>query len=237
MLAHQFKFTSMQKKQQLHVLETPSTPSLWSRATRLVTPEMRSCDAVSYPSTVISMINPIETSTSVYNLYLSEWEIYYTYQPFCYIGKLFLTKWAFVQQQCNGWGKFFKMAADLEIFKCLYLFSLTSYSLITGLADFSFTEQCYWYLQSALNPCLKATPLSVEKPNFPSDFPDFLRLSFFFLSSFFLLPAKLSLSYQSLLSYFLHSSSALGSRMRNDRVKRRHFLLRNFMVVTAFDAI
>ena len=68
------------------------------------------------------------------------------------------------------------MAADLEIFKRLYLFFLTSYSLITGLADF-FTERCYWYLQSTLNPCLKATPLSVKKP----DFPDFLLLlSFFF---------------------------------------------------------
>ena len=70
------------------------------------------------------------------------------------------------------------MAADLEIFKRLYLFSLTSYGLITGLADFSFTERCYWYLQSALKPCLKATPLSVEKP----DFPDFF---FFFLSFYF----------------------------------------------------
>ena len=71
------------------------------------------------------------------------------------------------------------MAADLEIFKRLYLFSLTSYGFITGLADFSFTERCYWYLQSALNPCLKAAPLSVEKP----DFPDFLLFLSFFLSS------------------------------------------------------
>ena len=61
------------------------------------------------------------------------------------------------------------MVDDLEIFKRLYLLSLTSYGLITGLADFSFTEGCYWYLQSPLNPCLKAAPLSVEKP----DFPDF----------------------------------------------------------------
>ena len=74
------------------------------------------------------------------------------------------------------------MAADLEIFKRLYLFSLTSYGLITGLADFSFTERCYWYLQSALNPCLTAVPLSVEKP----DFPDFFRFFFFFLSFFHL---------------------------------------------------
>ena len=75
------------------------------------------------------------------------------------------------------------MAADLEIFERLYLCSLTSYGFITGLADFSFTERCYWYLQSALNPCLKAAPLLVEKP----DFPDFLQilflLSFFHLSS------------------------------------------------------
>ena len=74
------------------------------------------------------------------------------------------------------------MAADLETFKRLYLCSLTSYGLITGLADFSFTEQCYWYLQSTLNPCLKAASLSVEK----RDFPDFLLLfllSFFHLSS------------------------------------------------------
>ena len=53
------------------------------------------------------------------------------------------------------------MAADLETFKRLYLCSLTSYGLITGLADFSFTERCYWYLQSALKPCLKAASLSV----------------------------------------------------------------------------
>ena len=74
------------------------------------------------------------------------------------------------------------MAADLEIFKRLYLFSLTSHGFITGLADFSFTERCYWYLQSVLNPCLTPAPLSVEKP----DFPDFLLLLFlsFFLSFF-----------------------------------------------------
>ena len=70
------------------------------------------------------------------------------------------------------------MAAGLEIFKRLCLCYLTSYSLITGFADFSFTERCYWYLQSALNPCLTPAPLSVEKP----DFPDFLLL---FLLSFF----------------------------------------------------
>ena len=64
------------------------------------------------------------------------------------------------------------MAADLEIFKCLHLFYLTFYGLITGLADFSFTDRCCWYLQSALNSCLKAAPLSVEK----LDFPDFLLL-------------------------------------------------------------
>ena len=46
------------------------------------------------------------------------------------------------------------MAADLEIFKRLYLCSLTSYGVVTDLADLSFTERCYWYLQSALNPFL-----------------------------------------------------------------------------------
>ena len=57
------------------------------------------------------------------------------------------------------------MAADLETFKRLYLCSFTSYGLITGLADF------------ALNPCLKAASLSVEKP----DSPNFLLfLSFYF---------------------------------------------------------
>ena len=69
------------------------------------------------------------------------------------------------------------MVADWETFKCLYLCSLTSYSLITGFADFSFTEQCYWYLQSALNPCLKTASLSVEKP----DSPDFLLLFLSFI--------------------------------------------------------
>ena len=67
------------------------------------------------------------------------------------------------------------MAADLETFKRLYLCSLTFYSFITGLADFSFTERCYWYLQRALNPCLKAAPLSVQqKPGFH----DFLQILF-----------------------------------------------------------
>ena len=74
------------------------------------------------------------------------------------------------------------MAADLEIFERLYLCSLTSYGFITGFADFSFTERCYWYLQSALNPCLKAAPLSVEKPDFPRFSSD--SFSSFFLSFF-----------------------------------------------------
>ena len=74
------------------------------------------------------------------------------------------------------------MAADLEIFKRLYLCYLTSYGLITGFADFSFAERCYWYLQSALNPCLTTAPLSVEKPDFP-DFLLFLLFFFFHLSS------------------------------------------------------
>ena len=69
------------------------------------------------------------------------------------------------------------MAADLEIFKRLYICSLTSYGLVTVLADFSFTERCYRYLQIALNPCLKAAPLSVQKPNFPNFL---LFLSFYF---------------------------------------------------------
>ena len=75
------------------------------------------------------------------------------------------------------------MAADLEIFKCLYLCSLTFYGLITSFADFSFTERCYWYLQSTLNPCLKAAPLTVEKPDF-CDFLLLFLLSLFHLSSF-----------------------------------------------------
>ena len=113
------------------------------------------------------------------------------------------------------------MASDLEIFKHLYFFSLTSYGLITGLADFSFTEQCYWYLQSALNPCLKAAPLSVEKP----DFPDFLQILFlsFFLSFFLSTSLRwaipvLSEPLELVSSQFL----ALGSRMCNDRVKRKN---------------
>ena len=65
------------------------------------------------------------------------------------------------------------MAADLEIYKRLYPCSLTFYGLITSLADFSFTERCYWYLQCALNPCLKASPLSVKS----LIAPDFLLLS------------------------------------------------------------
>ena len=75
------------------------------------------------------------------------------------------------------------MAADLEIFKRLYLFTLTSYGLITSLADFSLTERCYWYLQSAPNPCLKAAPLSVKKPDFPNFLQILFLFSFFHLSS------------------------------------------------------
>ena len=99
----------------------------------------------------------------------------------------------------------------------IYLLSYSSYGLVTDLADLSFTERRYWYLQSALNPCLKAIQLSVQKPDFPNSL---LFLLCFFLSTFiFLLPAKLSLSYQSLLSYFLHTSSALRSRMCERRDK------------------
>ena len=60
-----------------------------------------------------------------------------------------------------------------------YLCSLTSYGLITGLADF-FTERCYWYLQRSLNACCRVTPKWVENPNLA----DFLLL---FLSFIFLL--------------------------------------------------
>ena len=56
------------------------------------------------------------------------------------------------------WFIFFKMAADFEFFKRIYLCSLTSYGLIAGLVDFSFTERCYWYLQSALNLCRRVAP-------------------------------------------------------------------------------
>ena len=75
------------------------------------------------------------------------------------------------------------MVANLEIFKRLYLCSLTSYSLITSLADFSFTEQCYWYLQSPLNPCLNCSIIGQK-----SQFPRFSSFSFF-LSSFFFQPS------------------------------------------------
>ena len=131
------------------------------------------------------------------------------------------------------------MAADLENFKRLYLCSLTSYGLITVLADFSFTERCYWYLQSALNPCLKAAPLSVEKP----DFPDFLLflLSFFHLSSssqtISVLPEPLELVSSQFFSAWVEDVQRQGQKKKEDN----YFLLMNFMVVTAvalwFDAI
>ena len=126
------------------------------------------------------------------------------------------------------------MAADLEIFKRLYLFSLTSHGLITGLADFSFIERCYWYLQSVLNPCLTPAP-SVEKP----DSPDFLLLflSFFFhLSSSSQAISVLSEPLELVSSQFFSAWATTGSKE-----ERRHFLLMNFMVVTTvalwFDAI
>ena len=118
-------------------------------------------------------------------------------------------------------GGVFKMAADLEIFKRLYLLSLTSYGLITGLADFSFTEQCYCYLQNALNPCLKAAPLSVEKP----DFPDFLQI-LFLLSSFFFQPSYPCPVRASRVSFFT-VLQRLGQGCAKE--ERRHFLLMNFM--------
>ena len=130
------------------------------------------------------------------------------------------------------------MAANLETFKRLYLCSLTSYGLITGLADFSFTERCYWYLQSALNPCLKAASLSVEKP----DFPDFLLflLSFFHLSSLRRASPVISEPFE--LSFFtVLQCLGRGCATTGSKEETRHFLVMNFMVITAvalwFDAI
>ena len=133
------------------------------------------------------------------------------------------------------------MAADLENFKRLYLFSLTSYGLKTGLADFSFTEQCYWCLQNALNHCLKAAPLLVKKP----DFPDFLQIlfsSFFLLSSFFFQPSYPCPFRASRVSFItVLQRLGQGCATTGSKEERRHFLLMNFMVVTAvalcFDAI
>ena len=103
----------------------------------------------------------------------------------------------------------------MEIFKCLYLFSFTSYSLITGLADFSFLCNVLLVSSKHSKPLpIKATLLSVEK----TDFPNFLL----FLLSTFIFFIKMSYpcpTYQSLLSWFLHSSLMLGSRMCNDRKK------------------
>ena len=124
------------------------------------------------------------------------------------------------------------MAANLEFFKCLYLFSLTSHGLITGLADFSFTERYYWYLQSVLNPCLTPAPLSVEKP----DFPDFLLfLSFFFhLSSSSQAISALSEPLELVSSQFFSAwVEDVSCATKGSKEERRHFLLINFMVVTA----
>ena len=135
------------------------------------------------------------------------------------------------------------MVADLEIFKRLYLCSLTSHGLITGLADFSFTERCYWYLQSVLNPCLTPAPISVEKP----EFPDFLQILFlsFFLFSFHLSSSSQAISVLSepleLVSSRFFSAWVEDVQRQGSKEGRRHFLLMNFMVVTAvalwFDAI
>ena len=70
------------------------------------------------------------------------------------------------------------MVVYLEIFKSLYLCSLTSYGPMTGLADFSFTKRCYLYLQSALNPCIKL--LRYRSKSLIS------VIFFFFFSSFFI---------------------------------------------------
>ena len=111
------------------------------------------------------------------------------------------------------------MAPDLEIFKRLYLCSLTSYSLITVLADFSFTERCYWYLQSALNPCLKAAPLSVEKP----DFPDFLQI--LFLLSFYFHLSSSSQAISVLLEPLeLVSSQFFSAWVKDSRAAKPDFL-------------
>ena len=109
----------------------------------------------------------------------------------------------------------FKMAADLEIFKCLYLFSFTSYGLITGLADF-FTERCYWYLQHALNHYLKAAPLWSKSLISPIFLLFYLSFYFHLSSSSQAIPVLLEP-----LELLFHSSSALGLKMYNDRVKRR----------------
>ena len=134
------------------------------------------------------------------------------------------------------------MAADLEIFKRLYLCSLTSYGFITGLADFSFTERCYWYLQSALNPCLKAAPLSVE---------GLISSIFFFfhLSSSSQAIPVLSEPLELVSSQFFSAwvkdvqRQGQGCATTGSKEERRYFLLMNFMVVTStavalwFDAI
>ena len=132
------------------------------------------------------------------------------------------------------------MAADLEIFKRLYLCSLTSYGIITGFADFSFTERCYWYLQSALNPCLTPAPLSVQKPDFPisSSFSSFFLSFYFHLSSssqaISVLPEPLEL-----VSSQFFSTWVKGCATTRSKEERRHFLLMNFMTAVAlwFDAI
>ena len=95
--------------------------------------------------------------------------------------------------------------------KLISLLSYILYGLITGLADF-FTEQCYWYLQSALNPYLKAAPLLVKKPDFP-DFILFL-LSFFLLSFFFKMsyPCDLSEAFELVSSHLGQGCATTGSK-------------------------
>ena len=101
------------------------------------------------------------------------------------------------------------MAADLEIFKRLYLCSLTSYSLITVLADFSFTERS----------CLKAAPLSIEKPNFP-DFLLFLLSFYFHLSSssqaISVLPEPLELVSSQFFSAWVKDVQRQGQKKKED---------------------
>ena len=70
-------------------------------------------------------------------------------------------------------------------FSKAYISSLTSYGLITGLADFSFTERCYWwYLQRRPKPLPKSSSIIGRKARFPR-LSSSCFYSFFLLSSFF----------------------------------------------------
>ena len=105
------------------------------------------------------------------------------------------------------------------------LISLLSYSLkpLTGLADFSFSEQCYWYLQSALNHSLKATPLSVKKP-------DLMIFLSFFLSSFSFQPSYPCPIRASGVSFFTVLQCLGWDGEWKGQKKKRHFSANEFMV-------